>query len=117
MQVRAAGLARAVAALVLPHPTSLHTHTGPTTRTASRPRTSHPFPPPPPASSNRGLCDSTTGLCTCATGFLPSNGLGGAGTINDCGYVPLNVGGSPVTPIGACPGTLVACSGHGTCDR
>merc|ERR1711988_2035409 len=36
--------------------------------------------------SNRGLCDRTTGLCTCFNGFSSSDALGGMGTIPDCGH-------------------------------
>ena len=36
--------------------------------------------------SNRGLCDKVTGQCTCFHGYGMSNGLGGRGTIADCGY-------------------------------
>ena len=36
--------------------------------------------------SNRGLCDHATGICTCFAGFGMSDGLGGRGTIADCGY-------------------------------
>lgn len=37
--------------------------------------------------SGRGLCDQTTGSCTCFPGFGSSNGQGGKGTLDDCGYV------------------------------
>lgn len=36
--------------------------------------------------SNRGLCDRTTGECTCFNGFSSSDALGGMGTITDCGH-------------------------------
>ena len=37
--------------------------------------------------NGRGLCDTTTGLCTCFTGFGSSDGMGGAGNAGDCGFV------------------------------
>jgi len=36
--------------------------------------------------SGRGICDHEVGTCTCATGYASSNGQGGSGTLNDCGY-------------------------------
>ncbi|KAK1934620.1 Tenascin-X [Phytophthora citrophthora] len=36
--------------------------------------------------SGRGACNTLLGLCSCATGFGPSDGLGGSGNILDCGY-------------------------------
>lgn len=36
--------------------------------------------------SNRGACDTSTGLCTCDSGFAPSDGAGGSGSVPDCGY-------------------------------
>lgn len=41
--------------------------------------------------SGRGLCDTETGQCECFEGYGSSDGKGGAGTRNDCGWV------SPVT--------------------
>ena len=37
--------------------------------------------------SGRGLCDDTTGSCTCFSGFGSSNGQGAKGALDDCGYV------------------------------
>ncbi|OQR89784.1 tenascin-like protein [Achlya hypogyna] len=36
--------------------------------------------------SNHGVCDFTTGVCTCDPFFASSDGLGGPGTRGDCGY-------------------------------
>jgi len=36
--------------------------------------------------SGRGLCDPTTGLCTCFLGFSSSDGMGNQGILGDCGY-------------------------------
>jgi len=36
--------------------------------------------------SGRGICDHNTGICRCFQGFGSSNGSGGAGGIDDCGY-------------------------------
>lgn len=56
--------------------------------------------------SNRGLCDPTTGFCSCSTNYDTSNGYNLPGTRGDCG--------DAVQAIQACPGT-VSCSGHGEC--
>ena len=37
--------------------------------------------------SGRGLCDHSTGECACFTGFGSSDGMGGTGTLGDCGYI------------------------------
>lgn len=36
--------------------------------------------------NNRGLCDTTTGMCTCFPTWSSSDGAGGPGRLNDCGY-------------------------------
>jgi hypothetical protein len=36
--------------------------------------------------NNRGLCDTSTGKCTCFSGWASSDGLGNAGALGDCGY-------------------------------
>ncbi|CAM9408980.1 unnamed protein product [Discosporangium mesarthrocarpum] len=62
--------------------------------------------------SNRGLCDSSQGVCRCYTTnddiFAASDGYNGPGTRGDCGYA--------VTTTAGCPGEI-ACSGHGTCNE
>ena len=37
--------------------------------------------------SGRGLCDYTTGLCSCFTGYGASDGQGSEGLLDNCGYV------------------------------
>lgn len=58
--------------------------------------------------SNRGLCDTTTGICSCSDNFATSNGLGAAGTRGDCGFAAAAIVG--------CPG-IISCSGHGVCSN
>lgn len=45
------------------------------------------------ACSDRGICNEATGLCKCFKGYSSSNGMGGLGTIADCGYI--EPGGTP----------------------
>jgi len=57
---------------------------------------------------NRGLCDRPTGICTCSTGFLSSDGKGTnvAGDNGDCGRT---------AGVSVCGGAT-SCSGSGTCS-
>lgn len=56
--------------------------------------------------SNRGICEPTTGTCSCSTNYDTSDGYNDAGTRGDCGYA--------TSTIQYCPGS-VSCSGHGEC--
>lgn len=57
--------------------------------------------------SDRGICDTDTGTCTCATGFDTSNGYAAPGQRGDCGYYS--------TTITDCPGET-SCNGKGVCE-
>uniref|UniRef100_A0A6V1QSW3 EGF-like domain-containing protein n=1 Tax=Heterosigma akashiwo TaxID=2829 RepID=A0A6V1QSW3_HETAK len=57
--------------------------------------------------SNRGICDTETGLCACNTDWDTSNGYGKQGTRGDCGYA--------TDTITSCPGEI-ACSVQGVCS-
>ena len=59
------------------------------------------------ACSDRGICDSGTGVCSCSTGYDTSNGEGESGRRGDCGYATATTT--------ACPGET-SCNGHGTCQ-
>jgi hypothetical protein len=62
--------------------------------------------------SGRGECDYFKGLCNCEPGFEASDGVGGSGQINDCGY--RNPSADPLTN---CPGgSLGACNSRGQCS-
>eukprot|EP01040_Poterioochromonas_malhamensis_P003664 gene3664-3914_t len=56
--------------------------------------------------SNRGICDSSNGVCDCSLNFDTSNGYNNPGTRGDCGYA--------TELIQFCPG-VISCSGHGEC--
>eukprot|EP00520_Triparma_pacifica_P009501 CAMPEP_0118644248 /NCGR_PEP_ID=MMETSP0785-20121206/6837_1 /TAXON_ID=91992 /ORGANISM="Bolidomonas pacifica, Strain CCMP 1866" /LENGTH=693 /DNA_ID=CAMNT_0006535993 /DNA_START=32 /DNA_END=2113 /DNA_ORIENTATION=- len=60
--------------------------------------------------SNRGVCDTETGVCTCtSTDFATSNGANAAGQRGDCGY-------QTVSQVTSCPGTDgIDCNGKGNC--
>lgn len=57
--------------------------------------------------SNRGICDTTTGLCMCSINYASSDGRRQEGIRGDCGFDTVS--------IRVCPG-LISCSGHGICD-
>lgn len=71
--------------------------------------------------SNRGTCNYDTGVCECYDGFRSSNGMGGNGTIPDCGFryatdVVYTSNGTTFTT--SCPvvnGEI--CAGNGTCNE
>jgi hypothetical protein len=56
--------------------------------------------------SNRGICDTSSGICECSANFDSSNGYNQEGSRGDCGYQS--------TYTQYCPG-LISCSGHGSC--
>jgi hypothetical protein len=56
--------------------------------------------------SGRGICETSSGVCTCSNNFDTSNGYNKPGTRGDCGYATLS--------IQYCPGDI-ACSAHGEC--
>jgi len=72
--------------------------------------------------SNRGLCDYSTGKCSCYAGFRASDGFNGNGTIPDCGYRYAHSNAyvqSGVTKYTSCPvdSSNLVCSGNGVCDE
>lgn len=58
--------------------------------------------------SDRGICETGSGVCTCANDFDTSNGYNEAGTRGDCGFA--------TQTIQYCPGAI-ACSAHGECQN
>lgn len=72
--------------------------------------------------SGRGYCNQQFGDCWCqktavaSTGglFEASDGEGGAGTRDDCGYYSVTPTGCPYGDDGS--GSVTTCSNHGTCD-
>jgi hypothetical protein len=66
--------------------------------------------------ANRGLCDTTSGVCSCFVShgdvYGSSDGYGRAGTRGDCGHVQSSSSNS----VSDCPGEL-PCSGHGVCAQ
>jgi hypothetical protein len=56
--------------------------------------------------SNRGLCDTSSGICSCSNDFTTSNGYNQPGSRGDCGYA--------TEAIQYCPGDIT-CSAHGLC--
>lgn len=57
--------------------------------------------------SDRGLCNTDSGVCDCFDLFSTSDGYGNKGSRGDCGFARVDVT--------QCPGEL-SCSGHGTCS-
>lgn len=41
--------------------------------------------------NNRGICDTSTGRCRCFGAWTSSDGMGGLGTLNDCGFRKVDV--------------------------
>eukprot|EP00597_Dinobryon_sp_UTEXLB2267_P003572 CAMPEP_0170078820 /NCGR_PEP_ID=MMETSP0019_2-20121128/15355_1 /TAXON_ID=98059 /ORGANISM="Dinobryon sp., Strain UTEXLB2267" /LENGTH=596 /DNA_ID=CAMNT_0010291967 /DNA_START=226 /DNA_END=2016 /DNA_ORIENTATION=- len=58
--------------------------------------------------SNRGICDTSNGVCSCSADFDTSNGYNAEGTRGDCGFATQS--------IQYCPGEIT-CSAHGACQN
>ena len=78
----------------------------------------------PTECSSRGVCDRFSGVCKCYSGFTSSNGIGGRGRLNDCGFQESEVstgfdkGVNAILTNVRCPVVNdVTCSGHGYCTK
>jgi len=64
--------------------------------------------------ANRGVCTSSSGVCSCyntnGNSYGSSNGYGAAGQRGDCGFITSGL------VVSSCPGAL-QCSGHGVCNK
>ena len=72
--------------------------------------------------SSRGVCDRYSGSCKCYSGFTSSNGIGGRGSFNDCGFQEVETSTGYDKGVNAtlsnvrCPVVDgLTCSGHGYC--
>ena len=118
-------------------PTILHVFTGGASSILNTSITSQISTKESVECSNHGVCDYTTGICTCSPNYSSSDGLGSMGTRMDCGiytssihtytqlnttytvnaYGTINVTTENVTVVTKCPFTNNAvCSGQGTCN-
>ena len=71
--------------------------------------------------SGRGICDYSSGTCSCFDNFLSSDGVGGPGSRGDCGHFYWDIESFPTNLF--CPyainwetNTSELCSGHGSCS-
>lgn len=78
----------------------------------------------PTECSGRGVCDRFVGVCRCYDGFTSSNGIGGPGRLNDCGYQNLvnstgyDIAANTTLYDVRCPVVNgLTCSGHGYCVK